>query len=172
MGDDTGCGECGTCCSKFAKNFLRPAFFWFLPFALGMVMAGFATAAILDRETAMVTFGGFRWMLLTALIYEFILFLWAMVESIYHKMPRHRNCEMIVHLMLTIMWIFPYSIFQLTWHENKYQTDANWRSAWDTALVFAMLGSFVPALVRAIAGAVVERPSSGYTQMKGVPSSF
>lgn len=104
-------------------------------------------------------------MLMTALIYEFILFCWTLVESIVNRMPRSKNCEMLGHLMLAVMWIFPYSIFQITWHENKYQTDANWRSAWDVALVFAMIGSFVPVLIKVLAEAAECSPAN-YTQLK------
>lgn len=154
------------CCEKFVDSFVRPTFFRVIPIAYGLVMAGFTMAALLDRSTAMVTFGGFRWMLLVALIYEFLMFVWGFVESAVSGFNRQKMCNAYFHLLVSIMYIFPFVMFQITWNENKYQDDPNWRSNWGVALGFIMMGSYVPEMIRALTEACPScSPSQGYSQV-------
>lgn len=139
------CDRDGLC-----RKVANVVFFFIVPFAYGLVMAGFAVAALLDRETAMVSFGGFRWMLMTALIYEFVLFGVSFVAALLDTGSIDKRWDALFHFLVTVVYVFPFAMFQVTYHENKYQDDPNWRSNWGVALGFVMIGSYVPLMIRSL----------------------
>ncbi len=159
--DESVCGAEGLC-----RKLATVSFEIVLPFAYGLIMAGVAVAALLDRETAMVTFGGFRWMLMTALIYEFVVFAVSLVALFFDLGSTSKRWNMLFHLLVSVVYVFPFAMFQITYHENKYQDDPNWRSNWGVALGFVMIGSYVPLMARSLTGACLECTSDGFVKMR------
>lgn len=151
----------GNCCAKFTEMFVKPTLKRVLMVAYGLVMSGLAMAALLDRETATATFGGFRWMLMTALIYEFVLAVWCFIDAAIDDWQKNKLYGAYFHLLVSILYVFPFAMFQITWYENKYQADANWRSLWGIALSFVMMGSYVPEMIRALVDSCPDCSPSG-----------
>lgn len=89
-------------------------------------------------------------MLLTALIYEFILSFVGFIMAGCDGFPADKNCTALFHFLTTVVYVFPFAMFQITYHENKYQDDPNWRSNWGVALGFVMIGSYVPLMIRTL----------------------